>query len=483
MSQIFVSHIEEEQAVAEEIARGLEEAGYSVWYYERDSYPGPSYLYQIDNAISECQVVLVLISRKSVSSQQIKKEIEWAADKYKQFVPVLHGISWEEFQGERLPWRMALGIAVGVPILQGGVSAILPRIVKGLERLGVQSTQPDSPNKRPASPDLSVKPGTSLEQQVWTTQPDTDTPSDQNLEVPPLPSSVRELRTLEGHADAVNGLAFKGDGRIVISASRDGTLKVWDWVGGSELRTLDSHSYGVWCVSLSGDGRLAAFGLDDNEMSLKVWEVDSGRELRILRGHAGWVLGVAVTREGQLAVSASHDGTLKIWDLGTACELHTLNGHTAAVASVAVSGDSRLAISASQDTTLKVWEVECGRELRTLKGHGDTVCGVALNGDGRVAVSASWDKTLKVWEVASGRELRTLRGHTNAVSAVALSLDGRLVVSASQDKTLKLWESASGRQLASFSADAELNCCALSPDGKAIAVGDADGVIHLLQFE
>ena len=41
MSQVFISHIEEEQNVAEEIARGLEQAGYTVWCDERDSYPAP----------------------------------------------------------------------------------------------------------------------------------------------------------------------------------------------------------------------------------------------------------------------------------------------------------------------------------------------------------------------------------------------------------------------------------------------------------
>lgn len=44
MSQIFISHIEEEESIATEIARGLEAAGYSVWFYERDSNPGSDYL-------------------------------------------------------------------------------------------------------------------------------------------------------------------------------------------------------------------------------------------------------------------------------------------------------------------------------------------------------------------------------------------------------------------------------------------------------
>ena len=55
MSQIFISHIEVGQSIAQEIARGLEDAGYSVWYYERDSYPGAHYEDQVSNAIEGCE--------------------------------------------------------------------------------------------------------------------------------------------------------------------------------------------------------------------------------------------------------------------------------------------------------------------------------------------------------------------------------------------------------------------------------------------
>jgi hypothetical protein len=44
MGQIFISHIEEEESIATELARALEAAGYSVWFYERDSYPGATAL-------------------------------------------------------------------------------------------------------------------------------------------------------------------------------------------------------------------------------------------------------------------------------------------------------------------------------------------------------------------------------------------------------------------------------------------------------
>ena len=50
--------------------------------------------------------------------------------------------------------------------------------------------------------------------------------------------SGRELRTLTGHSDVVNGVAVTPDGQRAVSASDDQTLKVWDLDSGRELRTL-----------------------------------------------------------------------------------------------------------------------------------------------------------------------------------------------------------------------------------------------------
>ncbi len=100
--------------------------------------------------------------------------------------------------------------------------------------------------------------------------------------------------------------------------------------------------------------------------------------------------------------------------------------------------------------------------------------------DGRLTVSASHDQTLEVWKFASGSELRALAGYTSRVHGVALIGDGRLAASASWDQTLKVWGVASGQQLCTFTADARLLCCDISPDGKLVVGGDQSGVVHLL---
>lgn len=278
------------------------------------------------------------------------------------------------------------------------------------------------------------------------------------------------VRTLAGHTSSVWGVAVMPDGRSVLSASHDGTLKMWELTSGCELRTLAGHAPHENVVAVNGvavtpNGRLAISASDDG--ALKVWELASGRELCTLVGHTDLVNGVAVTPDGRLGVSASADGTLKVWELVSARLIRTLTGHASQVNGVVVTPDGRRIVSASEDGTLRVWDLATGRELRTLAGHDDSVMDVAVTPDGRLAISASADHTLKLWELSSGRELRTLVGHDNWVNGVAVTPDGGFAVSASSDHTLKLWELSKGCEIHTLEGHSEpVKDVAVTPDGR-----------------
>jgi hypothetical protein len=138
MSDVFISHAEEDVSVALELAQGLRAAGYSTWCYEEDGAPGQSYLLQIDEEIESCQAVVVVISPDSLGSDQVSKEVVRAHESAKPFIPIRNGIAHVEFQQRRREWRMALGAAVSLEVPPEGTAAILPRILRGLEKLGVR---------------------------------------------------------------------------------------------------------------------------------------------------------------------------------------------------------------------------------------------------------------------------------------------------------------------------------------------------------
>jgi WD40 repeat protein len=286
------------------------------------------------------------------------------------------------------------------------------------------------------------------------------------------------VRTLTGHVYAVVAVALTPDGARAVSASADGTLKVWDLRTGHEERTLTGHKQNVTALAVTPDGSCALSASWD--CTLKVRNLATGQELRTLTGHEKWVNAAAVTPEGRRAVSASNDRTLKVWDLDSGQELRTLTGHEASVCAVAVTPDGQYAISASDDRTLKVWNLDTGQEVRTLTGHEASVLAVAVTPDGRRAISASADRTLKAWNLDTGQEERTLVGHTKSVNAVAVTPDGRRVVSASDDRTLKVWDLETGQKECTLTGHAEwVQDVAVTPDGRRAVSASSDRTLKV----
>lgn len=166
MSDVFISHAEEDSAIALQIADALEQSGYSAWTFERDSIPGMSYLLQTARAVEQCRAVVVVISRDSLGSRQVTVEIVRGHETDKPFVPVLVGISHLEFTARQPEWREAMGAATSVAVPPQGVQAIVPRILAGLLALGIapsgqpadyvrDTVLPAPPTRRPASRRLS----------------------------------------------------------------------------------------------------------------------------------------------------------------------------------------------------------------------------------------------------------------------------------------------------------------------------------------
>ena len=97
-----------------------------------------------------------------------------------------------------------------------------------------------------------------------------------------------------------------------MTASADGTGRVWDLASGRCMHVLAGHersSSGVWAVALTPDARRAVTTGED--FTARVWDTLTGRCSAVLQGHSGWVVDVAITPDGAHAITASHDGTAR----------------------------------------------------------------------------------------------------------------------------------------------------------------------------
>ena len=182
------------------------------------------------------------------------------------------------------------------------------------------------------------------------------------------PALSQAVRVLEG-GGWVSSVAFSPDGRLLVSGSNDGTIRLWDVTAGKELRRLEGQGKAVFSVAFSPDGRLLASASEDP--TIRLWDVDTGIELRRLKGHESVVVSVIFSPDGRFLASGSADLTVRLWDVSLGEELRRLEGHEKTVFSVVFSPDGHLLASGSLDNIIRLWNVAVEGESRRLEGHKD----------------------------------------------------------------------------------------------------------------
>lgn len=360
------------------------------------------------------------------------------------------------------------------------------------------------------------------------------------------------LLELHGHSAYVHAVAIseqqqaggKADNRRIVSASWDGTVRVWD-MSGKCIFVVKEHSDQVFCAALSSNGSCVASG----SMDMTVCVFDSlsvGASFHVLEGHQDWVRCVALSSDGSVVVSGSDDTTVRVWgkdpdDSSSMVCRHLLRGHRSRVSCVVVCPNDRYIISGSYDGTVRVWELAGGTALRTFKGPGgkkvlsvsvpedckSVVVGyddgmtriwkishdqrvpisefgngmmagrLAVSRDGQRMVSCSFEGCLRVWSSAATKwggsdiddRFAGCRGgsadsHARPVSALAVSHDGNFVASGSWDKNIRIWNVASGKCEKTFEGHSHaLNALVFTEDGTKLVSASRDETLRIWSID
>lgn len=123
--------------------------------------------------------------------------------------------------------------------------------------------------------------------------------------------STKPITRMTGHQKLVNHVAFSPDGRYIVSASFDNSIKLWDGRDGTFIATFRGHVASVYQVAWSSDCRLLVSCSKDT--TLKVWDVRTKKLSVDLPGHKDEVYTVDWSVDGKRVCSAGKDKMVRIW--------------------------------------------------------------------------------------------------------------------------------------------------------------------------
>ncbi len=279
-----------------------------------------------------------------------------------------------------------------------------------------------------------------------------------------LPQRIEQMK----HQDDVQAVAFSSDGKYLVTAAWDKTVRLWDVATGEEVTRL-THEKEVNDVAFSSDGKYLVTAAWDK--TVRLWDVATSQEAARLT-YEKEVNDVAFSPDGKYLAMAIGDKTLRIWDVKKRQEVARLN-HEKEVNDVAFSPDGKYLATAS-DKIVHFWNTNSYSEMKHITLTSN-VLAIAFypNSKYLATTNTDWQNTVQVGEIATGK-LTTVIPYNGSVKAIDFSPDGRHLATASADTTARIWDLETRQQIRHIKHESDVQAVAFSPNSQYLATASAD---------
>lgn len=309
----------------------------------------------------------------------------------------------------------------------------------------------------------------------------------------PLPAPFLRL---EGHTNAVTRLLPTPDGKWLISASYDHTIRYWDMEAapkGEEPLVLNARAIA------NAEARKRNGAKVPPPMPATVQLQASARSLE---AHRDWINGLTLGRGDKLLVSGDDAGLVIVWDRAAGMEQKRwkVKGWTYALAlspddkQAFVSERVPLVFDSGRHAGAKLWDTATGQMQRDLSAEfkGMFIAAAAYSPDGKVlAVGRGGEADgnngkVTLLDPASGKKLRELApGHLNGLTDLVFHPDGEHLASTGRDTVVRIWRVSDGKLVKELGKPRGgqfkdwLHALSFSADGRWLAAADMAGAVQV----
>jgi len=327
----------------------------------------------------------------------------------------------------------------------------------------------------------------------------------------------REVRRILGHTSELNSLRLDPTGTLILTASADGTARIFRLSDGREVaipfRADTSVEYAEFdhtgtrvLVLLASSPSVAAYAIVCNadgsgmigtplEGPLTVcFEPGSGRVI-FTRGfqppgvwdpesgatqplHTEQSSEARPNHAGDLVAANTNDMLIRLIERPAGRVRASLRGHWAVLHAIEFATDREMVYSTSEDQTIRSWSTITGDPIRTFLGHTTAVFDIAIAPDGRRVYSIGGDG-IRFWN--SDPEADGLVLHAKGeyqVRGLCYSPDGTLLATSSADQGLTIWNTATNQPVRKL-LPAMSHRCRISGDGKILIATTWSDALHV----
>lgn len=324
--------------------------------------------------------------------------------------------------------------------------------------------------------------------------------------------------TLRSHFDGVRSLAFHPQESVLVTASEDHTLKLWNLqktvpakksasLDVEPLYTFRQHTGPVLCLTMSTTGEQCYSGGLDG--IINCWNIPNSNidpydsyDLTVLRNsyesHTDAVWGLSVNHQKGHLISCSADGTVKLWS-PQQTKQPLLNTYQSDADGIPSSVDfvrdevDRIVVSYNTAHCI-IYDTETGKQIIKLESQQEIVGGSGTGSNiGKyinkvvshptlpITITAHEDRHIRFWDNTTGTLIHSMVAHLDAVTSLAIDSHGLYLLSGSHDCSIRLWNLDNKTCVQEITAhrkkfDESILDVAFHPSRPYIASAGADGL-------